>query len=316
MSSSSSKRSGSECRSVIAAFIVLLPVVAVAAPRHFSLPSYRANPGGLLDVPLVLDNAAGLAAIQVNINFDPDVLTLQAADSGDLGGAFEFSHGESEGSVQIVLARPDNLAGGSGRLAHLRFQANPGAESDLFSELAIADLVLSDETGVIDLRQKDDLTTTNGQVLVSIDGNIDNAGNGLPDWWETSHGLDPFDDNAGLDSDGDGLENRSEYAFGADPMVADAALRRPHVSIEDDGGESFLGIGFFRRPDDPFVRYRPQQSADLASWVDLDPAERLAAPPDDEGDGTEYLRVLSTLQMTGPGASPKGFMRVEVEAAE
>ncbi len=150
-------------------------------------------------MPLTLDNAAGLAAIQVQINFDPKVLELQTVTACPLGGAFELSQGYGDGLVQLTFFRGEALAGGAGRLAVLKFRANPGAVTNLSSELAIADLMLSDSTGVIDLRQKDTLVTTNGQVAVTVQPNIDNARNGLP--------------------------NLLEYAFGGNPVVADAQQR-------------------------------------------------------------------------------------------
>lgn len=45
---------------------------------------------------------------------------------------------------------------------------------------------------------------------------------GLPDWWETRHGLNPQDSSdATQDNDGDGLDNVGEYAAGSDPQIAD-----------------------------------------------------------------------------------------------
>ena len=54
---------------------------------------------------------------------------------------------------------------------------------------------------------------------------IDSDGDGLPDWWEISHGLDPNDatgiNGAYGDADGDGLDNYAEYLSGTDPHAGD-----------------------------------------------------------------------------------------------
>ena len=49
-------------------------------------------------------------------------------------------------------------------------------------------------------------------------GTGDADGDGLPDWWESLHGLNPRDAaNAQTDPDHDGLSNREEYLLGSDP---------------------------------------------------------------------------------------------------
>ena len=44
---------------------------------------------------------------------------------------------------------------------------------------------------------------------------------GMPDGWESVHGLDPLADDAGADPDGDGLANLQEFGYGTDPQAAD-----------------------------------------------------------------------------------------------
>ena len=295
------------------ALLSAVPGTARADSRSMALPSYLANPGNILEVPLTLDNAAGLAAIRVQINFDPEVLELQAVTAGPLGEAFELSQGDGDGFVQLTFFRGEALAGGAGRLAVLRFRANPGAVTDLYSELAIADLSLSDGTGVIDLRQKDALVTTNGQVTVSMRQNIDNAGSGMPDWWEMQHELDLFTANANLDPEQDGMSNLLEYAFGGNPKVADAQERGVSAGRAEVNGESFLSLGFRRRLGDASLRFRVQESNNLGQWTDLNPEQRIIGTPQNMGDGTEFVNVLGTLPITGANAEPKGFMRVAVE---
>jgi hypothetical protein len=284
-----------------------------AEPRKLSIPGYLANPGGFIQVPLMLDNAAGLAAVQVQINFDPEVVKLQSVSSGPLGQAFEMSQGDGDGFVQLTFFRGEALAGGSGRLAVLRFRANPGTVTDLFSELTIADLVLSDGSGVIDLRQKDSLVTQNGQVKVSPLQNIDNTGSGLPDWWEDQHGLDPFVNNLLLDPENDGLPNLLEYAFGGNPKVSDAHARGVRAGRHAVNREDFLSLAFYRRLGDASLHFRLQESSNLGQWTDLNLEQRIIGTPQNMGDGTEFVEVRGTLPMNGPAAAPKGFLRVAVE---
>ena len=49
----------------------------------------------------------------------------------------------------------------------------------------------------------------------------DQDGDGLPDAWETAHGLNPLVADAGGDPDGDGRTNFDEYNAGTDPQVND-----------------------------------------------------------------------------------------------
>jgi hypothetical protein len=284
-----------------------------AESRTFSIPTYLANPGETLLVPLMLDNAAGLAAIKVQINFDAKVIKLESVDAGPLGQSFEMIQGDGDGFVQLIFFRGDALSSGSGRLAALKFRANAGAVSDLFSELAIADVVLSESTGVIDLLQKDTLTITSGQVTVSMQPNIDNSGSGLPDWWEQTHNLDPFNANSMQDTDQDSLPDLLEYAFGGNPRVADAQQRGVQSRHYLSNGTTFLSAGFFRRQGDTGLIFRVQESVNLRDWYDLPIPQRQIGLPQNVGNGIEYLEVQSTLQITGPEAESKGFMRVLVE---
>lgn len=297
----------------LVAGLLLAPFMALAETRHLSLPSYQVNAGTVLEVPLTLDNAAGLAALRVQVNYDPEVLTLEGVTAGPLGQAFELIQGEGDGFVQLIFARAASLPSGSGRLAALKFRANSGAVVDLVSELAIANFSLSDATGVIDLRQKDSLMLTNGEVTVSALQNIDNAGSGLPDWWEELHGLDPFTANGPLDPEHDGLINFLEYAFGANPNASDAGERGVHAGRIEVNGETFLSVGFYRRLGDASLLYRVQESPDLGSWSNLTLSQRIIGTPQNVGDGTEYVEVLGTRPITGAQALSKGFMRVVVE---
>jgi len=105
----------------------------------------------------------------------------------------------------------------------------------------------------------------------------DSDGDGLPDWWETIHGLDPGsdvgDDGAWGDPDKDGLNNRAEYMTWT------------------DGTGGNLDPRDFDTDDDGVGDYDSRQGAQERSW-----GERYS-----DGDGiadlweTEYPSVLSPL---------------------
>jgi hypothetical protein len=64
----------------------------------------------------------------------------------------------------------------------------------------------------------------------------DSDGDGMPDYWERTHGFDPFDpSDAWLDADDDGVTNRDEYLAGTDPWRADNYLHVLAVERDREG---------------------------------------------------------------------------------
>ncbi len=54
---------------------------------------------------------------------------------------------------------------------------------------------------------------------------FDDDNDGMPDWWEELHGLNPFDPaDANQDPDGDGLTNLEEFLAGTDPNVSEGII--------------------------------------------------------------------------------------------
>ena len=68
-------------------------------------------------------------------------------------------------------------------------------------------------------------------VYISNKLTADTDGDGMPDGWEVTYGLDPLTDDASADSDGDGISNLDEFNRGTDPTVDESASSSTKVPI-------------------------------------------------------------------------------------
>ena len=243
------------------ALVALLPAPRLSADVYtVSVPDYQANPGVGAPGSVTLDNAAGLGP-------GPPPAQLRSASphpgevsAGALGAQFDLSHAAVGGVVTMDLCEPRPSGQGLGRLAMLEFRVNPGATTDLYSDLAIARFDLGDATGVRNIAAgqtpPDPQRFGQGERL----RNIDNESNGLPDWWELQHNLDLFSHAARQDSDGDSVSDFLEYAFGGHPLIPDDDQVAPVGSVQEYDGHRYLVVTFRRLKDAVNLNYVLQES--------------------------------------------------------
>jgi Fungalysin metallopeptidase (M36)/Bacterial TSP3 repeat len=96
-------------------------------------------------------------------------------------------------------------------------------------------------------------------------GVIDTDGDGIPDSYELSHGMNPNDPtDAALDSDGDGQTNLQEYLAGTNPNDASSVLRISSVKIQ-------FPLVYFSFPTQLGATYQVEYCDDLAvgTWLPL-----------------------------------------------
>ena len=144
--------------------------------------------------------------------------------------------------------------------------------------------VLSDMLPLMDAVADIDVPMWDGKGRGTELASVDTDGDGLPDWWEIVHGLDPNDDSgvngAYGDDDDDGLDNWAEYLAHTDPFRYDT----------DGDGYS----DYYSRPDGQSLTYG--ELYDDGDGMDnvweiangLDP-NRYDATDDADGDGWTNL---------------------------
>jgi len=99
-------------------------------------------------------------------------------------------------------------------------------------------------------------------------GGVDFDADGLPDAWESQHGLDcTAAADAALDPDGDTLDHRMEYALASDPFAPSPAAL-PQVETVEVSGVTHAALRFPRRKALTTLTLTPELSTDLMTWSD------------------------------------------------
>ncbi len=129
----------------------------------------------------------------------------------------------------------------------------------------------------------------------------DSDGDGLEDWWEILHGLDPHDPaDAMSDADGDGVPAWLERQLATSPLADDSATFGMLRELFD--ARAADGPMLFRDPATGTVRMRlvVENGEDLSDWDPLAP-----------GAGMTTLLEDGKLIIEVPNGSPQKFFRIK-----
>jgi len=90
----------------------------------------------------------------------------------------------------------------------------------------------------------------------------DSDSDGMPDYWESAHGLNPLINDAGLDPDHDGMSNLNEYLAGTDPQDPNSVF---HLDLITDTAGN-LRLQFQAASNHT---YSVQSATGLSGWTEM-----------------------------------------------
>lgn len=211
-------------------FIAPLDVKAQAAATLALSPSTDSiSIGDEFDIEIIVDtDGVDVDGVDAVIDYDNTRLSVVSVTEGTIFSTYPLNE-VSSGTISlsgIDLTTPFN---GTGTLGTIRFRALQEGTADVEFDFTPGSTT---DSNVADSITTDDIldSVTDGSYAISSSGN-DSDGDGMPDDWENTHGLDPDDpSDADEDPDGDGWTNLEEYRAGTDP-------NDPNSNPEDSDGD-------------------------------------------------------------------------------
>jgi Cohesin domain len=131
-----------------AALVVFLGLALPAWGAHVSMPETNATAGETVEVPVLVDNAAGIAGFQFTVSYDAKVLHASGAVAGDLTGGWMVNANTAHKGEVTVAGVDTSLAGlGAARGSLAKVQFRVVAKKDGVSNLTFGVCKLSDNAG-------------------------------------------------------------------------------------------------------------------------------------------------------------------------
>lgn len=159
---------------------VIPPILTPGPDPVVSLPTATPlSPGSSVSLPVMIDDATGLQAFDFQIQYDPELVTLAAAEvaAGSLLGSADASWSlvtradAATGTLFVTAYSTEGLVGGPGELIRVGVTAEPGATGttplDIGGQLNEGRLVMTDVDGTLILVPADADPPRVTEVLVS-----------------------------------------------------------------------------------------------------------------------------------------------------
>ncbi|WP_294387203.1 CARDB domain-containing protein [Prosthecobacter sp.] len=229
----------------------------------------------------------------IHLKIDPASLVSESDETNNtlalpINGvdlALEYQSGSvlRDGSARVVvkvrnLSAPESpvttlrlkAADGGATLAETSVsQLAPGQSVDIPFDLIAGTHPEGDRAYLLVIDEEDfasDIDLENNESPFALNLWIDDDGDGIPRWWEQSHGMsDSNPANATLDADGDGFDALAEFLSGTDPNNNQSKLGvgQFNTSTSAETGISTSAISWA-----PVVGrlYRVERSFDLSAW--------------------------------------------------
>jgi|GEM_PF-1939125 len=144
----------------------------------------------------------------------------------------------------------------------------------------------------------------------------DADGDGLPDNWESAHGLNAAvatgADGPLGDLDRDGIPNALEFALNLDPSAASrTGLPTTEIKVNPTDGKKYLEFSYRRRISPNGISYLIETSANCAVWDADTSAYEAVGTPSATGDGETEMATVRLLPSLSSGDAGR-YIRLRV----